>query len=166
MGMVSFIDTASSDNSEWDSLVKESYDFLYKQQDTLESEYLLSKHKRWDYDQDTGELIFSNDGVLAVIAEFQFVGSISSTSETWLWSWANSTIDETLSKEMHTVFKFGETKGFNKLIDAKWKADETDGWEMSAIANYILKGKGVYRPPSESGLSFMVITKIKNVSNK
>jgi len=52
-----------------------------------------------------------------------------------------------------------------KLTDAKWDADETDGWEMSAIANYILKGKGVYRLQPDSGLSFMVLIKIKKVEN-
>jgi hypothetical protein len=165
MGVFGFADSALSESPEWDALVQESYDFLYKQQDILEEDYLLSTHKRWDYDQDTGELVFSNDGVPSVIAEFQFVGSISTTSETWLWSWANSTIDEKLSKELDAVYTFGETNGFSKLTDAKWDADETDGWERSAIANYILKGQGIYRPPSESGLSFMVITKIKKVEN-
>lgn len=82
MSIFGFTDSALSESPEWDALVKESYDFLYKQQDILEEDYLLSKHKRWDYDQDTGDLVFSNDGVPAVIAEFQFVGSISTTSET------------------------------------------------------------------------------------
>ena len=42
-------------------------------------------------------------------------------------------------------------------------AKEVDGWEMAAIANYLLQGKGVYRAPAGDLRVFVVITDIRNV---
>jgi hypothetical protein len=53
---------------------------------------------------------------------------------------------------------FGLQHGFEKLSTAKWAADETDGWDMAAVACLLLEGDGVYRAPSDHGFMFMVIT--------
>ncbi|WP_409035712.1 DUF6882 domain-containing protein [Pedobacter africanus] len=64
---------------------------------------------------------------------------------------------------MGKVKSYGESRGFKKLIDRKWKADEIDGWEMTAIAAYVLKAKGAYRVPSkdEKLFLFMIFKNIK-----
>lgn len=153
----------NSSESEWQILIEKSYEQLRAQQDILEEVFDLSKHERWDFDQDTGELIFSNNGKATVVAKFQFVGSFSTESETWLWSWGNSSIEEELYEELRVVYEYGESKGFDKLTEEKWPAEEVDGWEMAAVTNHLIGGKGVYRPPFGKGYSFMVITSIKRV---
>ena len=155
----------SGSESEWQELIEKSYERLNRQQEILESEFDLSRHERWDFDQDTGELIFSNNGTASVIARFQFVGSISTESNTWLWSWANSSVQEDLHKGLRTVYEYGESKGFEKLTNEKWPAEEVDGWEMAAISNLLIEGKGVYRPPFGKGYAFMVITRIEKASD-
>jgi len=154
----------AEEKSEWDSLLEESYRYMEDQQAVLEKDFDLSKHEWWDFDQDAGTLIFSNNEKPAVIAEFQFVGSFSSETRTWLWAWANSTIEPKLYEKLETVFRFGEERSFNKLTDDKWDAEEVDGWEMTAIVAYLLKAKGVYRPPFGNGYTFMIITDIYKVS--
>lgn len=149
---------------DWQELIDTSYEHLTKDQETLESKFDLSKHERWDFDQTTGKLVFSNGGVAAVVAKFQFVGSYSETSETWLWSWANTSIDPSLSSKLKVVREFGESNDFSKLVERKWPAEPVDGWEMAAISNYLLNGKGVYRPPFEKGLTFLVLTDVKRVN--
>ncbi|MEW8048484.1 MAG: DUF6882 domain-containing protein [Candidatus Thiodiazotropha sp.] len=148
----------------WDELVEISYEELRKQQDILETDFDLSKHERWNFYQEAGRIVFSNSGKPTVVAKFQFVGSISTESNTWLWGWANSSIEEDLYEKLHAVYEYGNSRGFNKLIDDKWKAEEVDGWEMAAVANYLIKGKGVYRPPFGKGYTFMVITSIEWIS--
>lgn len=145
----------------WQQLVDTSYEYLYERQDKLDDEFEISKHERWDIDQDTGKLIFSNGGVPAVEAAVLFVGSFSTASNTWLWGWANSSIDGVLSERVKEVRSYGQEHGFEKLSTDKWDADEVDGWEMAAISNYLLQGKGVYRPPINSGVLFLVITDIQ-----
>jgi len=99
----------------WDDLVLKSNAYMRLQGEKLESEYGLSKHERWDIDQDSGELVFSNGGIPAVVAKFQFVGSVSTTSHTWLWSWANASILPSLSQRIHIVRDYGQKHGFKKV---------------------------------------------------
>jgi hypothetical protein len=150
----------------WEDLVEAAYDYTKAQQKKLDAEFDFSKHERWDLDQDAGELVFSNQGKPAVVAKIQFVGSVSKSSRTWLWSWANTSIEPALSKSMGVVREYGRKHGHRKLTDRRWTADETDGWEMTAIANYLIKGKGVYRPPFDTGFSYVVITDIRWVGRR
>lgn len=145
----------------WDELVEKSMRYAQERQAELERDFDLSRHERWDLDQDTGALVFSNDGVPAVVAEFQFVGSLSDKSGTWLWAWGNSSIEPGLRDELEAVRAFGEGRGFARLTDRKWKAEEVDGWEMAAVTAYLLKARGLYRPPFDGGVSFLVITDIR-----
>jgi hypothetical protein len=148
----------------WEELVDAGYAYTRAQGEKLEKEFSISKHERWDLDQDTGELVFSNKGKPAVVAKIQFVGSLSTKSKTWLWSWANNSIDPKLSAGMQAVREHGRKNGFTKLTERRWSADNADGWEMTAVANYLLKGKGVYRPPFEGGFSYVVITDIRKAA--
>ena len=152
-------------DEKWIAQVTESHNYLSDRQDELMANYKLGEHKRFDWDQDTGSLVFSNDGVVAVVAKVQFVGSISTKSNTWLWSWANSTVQDNVKDQMHIVRDFGEKYGYEALSVDKWEADEVDGWEMTSITAHLLKAKGAYRASSENGFTYMVITEILWANN-
>ena len=145
---------------EFDEFEHESAEYLKTQIDILYNEYQLGTYERWDYSQETGEFIFSHDGVPKVVAAFQVVGSISSVSKTWLWSWANPSIVEQVKKDMEVVRQFGEEQGLKELTDAKWPAEEVDGWAMTNVSARLLNAKGAYRCPDESGFLFVIFTEV------
>jgi hypothetical protein len=145
----------------WQSFVKECHQELESKQDRLEQEFFIGRHKRWDWDQERAELIFSSDGVPAVIARIEFVGSISSKSDTWLWSWANPGVLNSVKERMATLWQFGEQEDFPHLTVPKWSAEEIDGWEMAAVAAHILDARGVYRTPSDTGFTFLLLTEVR-----
>jgi hypothetical protein len=147
----------------FDELARASREYLDRQQEQLQTDFALMSHERWEIDQKKGELIFSNHDTPAIIAKFQFVGSFSSTASSWLWSWGNASVLPDLSRQVKTVRAYGKQHGFRKLTERKWQATEEDGWDMAAITNYLLKGKGVYRPPFEQVNIFLVITEIRRV---
>jgi hypothetical protein len=160
--------TASSANlaaPAFDELAKTSQEYLQSQQEQLQADFALTSHERWEIDQEKGELVFSNHDIPTIIAKFQFVGSFSSTSNSWLWSWGNASVLAGLSKQVEAVRVYGKQHGFRKLTERKWPATEEDGWNMAAITNYILEGKGVYRPPFNQGVIFLVITEIRRVDS-
>lgn len=64
---------------------------------------------------------------------------------------------------MLAVREFGEKHNLLKLTESYWTATEEDGWEMSAVANRILGGKGVYRCPDEKGFFFLILTDISYI---
>lgn len=141
-------------------LVTRSHEYLTARQDALRDEFGVGRWKRWHWDQDTGLLVFFDDSVARVVAEVQFVGSVSTISRTWLWAWANPTIDQALTRGLAEVRALGEEQGIPQLTTAKWDANETDGWEMTSITAYVLQAKGGYRTPDDHGFLYMVMSSI------
>lgn len=146
---------------EFTALSEKAYAYLDEKQALAIEQFDLESYERYDWDQEKGELVWSDNGVPKVIADIQFVGSVSTKSKTWLWSWANSTVLDPLSRDIHEVQSFGQAHGIRKLTDEKWPADEVDGWEMTAIAAYVLNALGAYRSPDDDGFTYMVFTRLR-----
>ncbi|MFZ6743658.1 DUF6882 domain-containing protein [Undibacterium sp. JH2W] len=153
--------SAQARQSDWEKIVIASASYAQTTQQSLEDNYKILSYERWDVDQKTGELIFSDKGQPKLLARFQFVGSFSERNKTWLWSWGNGSITPALYKRMEVMKSLGEKHQFQKLIDRSWTGELTDAWEMAAVANYLLKAKGIYRAPFDGGYVFMVITDVK-----
>ena len=147
----------------WEQILVASAEYSAITQKALDDDYQISSYEQWDLDQGTGDLIFSDKGMLKAAAKIQFVGSYSERSKTWLWSWGNSTISPALFKRMDVLKSLGAKHHFNKLTERTWPAQLADGWEMATVANYLLKTKGIYRVPFETGFVFLVITDIRKV---
>lgn len=148
-------------SASWRPLVSNANSELQTKLDYLKEQYELSEHERWDWSQETGEIVFSNAGVPAVIARIQFVGSISTVSNTWLWSWSNSNLNPNISLDLPAVRTFGETEDFAALTVPLWPAEEVDGWEMTAIATKVLNAQGAYRTPGETGFTYMLLDDVR-----
>ena len=142
-------------------LVTRAHQYLTERQDALRADFRLDSWPRWDWSQDTRQLVFSEDGVPRVVADIQFVGTTSTETGTWLWSWANEHVDPALSRDVDEVRGFGEAHGIAQLTTPKWEGDATDGWEMTSIAAYVLQAKGAYRTPREHGFTYMIFTTVR-----
>lgn len=155
---VSELDTIS-----FSRLTKVACDYLKQQQDSVKKKYKLSFYESWYYDQETGELTFSDSTIKKVIIDYEEVGSVSLVSNTWLWSWGNSYILPKVKSEIPVVKEYGEKRKFDKLTNRKWTADQYDGWEMASIAAYLMKAKGAYRIPSDNDslFSFVIFKNIR-----
>ena len=148
------------DYDDWDEFVSDANDYLDECSAYLEENFDIGHHDRFDWNQNNGTLIFSNDGVPTVMAKIQFVGSISLESNTWLWAWANDTVLDNVVDQMHVVREYGEDHDFEALYLEQWDGNEDDGWEMAAITAYLLEAEGAYRSSDEYGHTYMVITDI------
>lgn len=141
-------------------LLEEALGNLQDKQQELQEQYGLSDYDRFDWNQGSGQLVFSQGGERRVVADIVFVGSISTRSNTWLWSWANDSFLEPLRAPLREVRRYGLEHRFMKLASARFPAEEADGWEMTAIAAHLLGAVGAYRTPGETGFSFMLMTRI------
>ncbi|OQP56088.1 hypothetical protein A4H97_19810 [Niastella yeongjuensis] len=117
----------------------------------------------WRYDQYKGELIFGAHGIKRLIVDFEEVGLFSFKSKTWLWAWKNPRLEEKVNSEISRIRDYGYKRGFEKLTNPKWPADEFDGWEMTAIAAYLMKAKGAFKVPSSDNMfySFMIYKNVR-----
>ena len=80
------------DHQAFGELMDEAVGYLRSRQAEIEKRFRLDEHPRWDWERDTGELVFSNAGKARVVADCQAVGSYSTESKSWMWSWANRSV--------------------------------------------------------------------------
>jgi hypothetical protein len=132
----------------------------------LAEEYQLGTYSAWYLDQGTGKLTFSKDGVTKVIADAQIVGSYSTHSHTWRWSWGNKYVADRMKREIGKVKEYGEKHSYKELTTAQWECDEDYAGTMTAAAGYILKSKGAYRGPIDNGYVYILITDIRWADDK
>lgn len=149
------------DERAWDELLHSAIDYLHARQEHLQSRFRLDEYEKYGWDQDTAELVFYHEDRPRVVADIQFVGSVSRRSNTFMWSWGNRSIAESNKDRVRRVRTYGEEHGFLKLASAVWTAEEEDGWEMTAVTALLLGAAGAYRSPDDYGSSFLVMTDIR-----
>lgn len=133
---------------------------LMRLNELCEKEFRISTWPRWDYDLDVGTLTFSQEGVTRVAASIEVVGTTSDTDNTWLWSWANSTLPFCVTSAIRNVKSFGEKEGITELTSSILANNDHLGWAMSAVATKILGARGAYRCPSKNGFIYLIYNDI------
>jgi len=142
-------------------LIISSFHYLQGKQEFFSKKFKINEHEQWDWYQETGKLIFSHNGKPQVEAVIHFAGSYSTTSETWMWAWANQHLDEKVTSASKRLKTIGDEQQLQKLASGRWEATEVDGWGMTAILAKELSSIGAYRTPSDNGFAYMVIEKAK-----
>jgi hypothetical protein len=145
----------------YDHLKGRSMQYLVYCQSVLMQQYKLGSYQHFHWSQPDGQLIFSDHGVVKVIATVQFVGDVSKKSNTWLWAWANNSFLDRLKAASLRVRAYGVQHAYSQLTQAEWSADQEDGWDMTAIAATLLKARGAYRTEDGNGFVYMIITDIR-----
>ena len=108
----------------------------------------LDKISRWDLSQDAGEIVFSFDDGTRAAAPAQIIGTYNGEDHTWLWAWANPSVDDKLKKDALKVRKYGQEHGIERLTKSKWVGTEEDAWAMTALAVKLCGEQGAYRGPA------------------
>jgi len=116
----------------------------------------LDKLQRWDLVQAQGDIVFTLPDKMKAVAPAQIIGTYNTEDHTWLWAWANSSIDEKLQADALKLRKFGEEHHIEQLTTAKWVGTEEDAWAMAALAVKLFERQGAYRGPS--GATHVFIT--------
>jgi hypothetical protein len=122
------------------------------------------QHERWDWDDNSSTLMFSDGGVPKLRILVSVVGTTEGDS--WEWSWANGNFEPHTKRDVEKVREFGEANGYEKLTTAFLEADEHTGWEMTSIAVHVLQAPGSYRFPTDDGYCYLVYREIEELAEK
>lgn len=121
----------------------------------------LGEEGNWSVDQDEGKLVFTfKNGVMAT-APVQIIGSFNSEDKTWLWGWANPSVNDSLKTDALKVKAYGEQHQISKLTTRKWSGTEDDAWAMAAFAVKLCGTQGAYRGPAGDTKVFMTFGEIQ-----
>ena len=108
----------------------------------------LDRIERWDLSQESGQLVFSLPGDMTAVAPAQIIGTYNTEDQTWLWAWANPSINDKLKVDALKLRKYGEEHHVDKLTKRKWTGTEEDAWAMVALAVKLCEEQGAYRGPA------------------
>lgn len=145
---------------EFAALLEGSMEGLQLQTEAHQSTWQFGQEEQWNFDQDSGELVFTFSDKIAK-APAQIIGTFDGQTSTWMWAWANPSIAESLKTAAQRVLDYGKQHGIARLTTAKWTAEETDGWQMTALANRLCSSNGAYRGPAGTTLVFMTFGDIQ-----
>jgi hypothetical protein len=149
--------------AEQDALLHHAVHELQAIQAAADDRWGFIRMARWDFNDRTRTLTFSDPDKPTVIADARYVGSYSTKTETFQWAW--QTFDDAAKvKDISRLRVFGEVRGISRLTTPNWPADETDGWEMAALAGYVLGAEGVYRPPFDHVRWFMLLSNLRHAN--
>ena len=138
------------------ALIASSMQEMSRKTDAACEEWWLGSADRWDADDEAGSLTFTFPD-RRVVAPIQIVGTYSVEEGTWLWSWANATIEPSLTKDAELVRAYGQRKRHSRLTTAKLTCSEYEAWEFAALACHLAGAQSVYRGPSGSLRTFMTL---------
>ncbi len=151
---------ADGETPEFKALLEGSMEGLRLQTEAHQGTWGLGKSQRWDFAQDTGELVFTFPDMI-VRAPAQIIGSFDSVQGSWMWAWANSSIAGSLARDSVRVRQYGEQHRIRRLTTPSWPATEMDGWHMAALANRLCETNGVYRGPAGTTFVFFTFGQVK-----
>ena len=146
---------------DFSTLQKVSLEELELKTRAHEQAWGLGRIERWDLDQDTGELVFSLPDGMKAVAPAQIIGTYNSEDHTWMWAWANSSVDEKLREDALKVRKYGERHNIKRLTKSKWVGTEDEAWAMAALAVKLCGAQGAYRGPAGATYVFITFGEVK-----
>jgi hypothetical protein len=127
----------------WNELVELSLKEMEQKQKSLPPSDPAS---RWDADQDSGTFTMTDaNGSVIVKARIQFVGTYSATSQSWLWSWANRSIDFANRSALEVVRRFGQKYGWRRLTDERVPCSWEEATHLWAVAVHAMSASAGYR---------------------
>lgn len=109
----------------------------------------------WTFNQDDGVLRIGDDITLPA----QILGSVSKRSRTWLWAWANESIDDALDAGSRRLARIGREHGLTILVEPQLDlARIIDGHLLALGAVGILDADAYFRGSHPGGEVFLLVT--------
>lgn len=114
----------------------------------------------WAVDQNEGIITFHAPDNIVVTAPVQIVGTYDQSQGSWMWSWANNSIEGSLARDAIAVKAYGERQDIKLLIGRSSQIEEYDAWQLTALTCELNGQQGVYRGIAGDTLVFMTFGQI------
>jgi hypothetical protein len=115
----------------------------------------------WNIDQDAGTLTFTPNNGMWVTCSMQIIGTRSSSANSWLWAWGNSSIPKKLQRHAMKVREHGEQTRNLWLTTPMMVCPSDKAWGMTAIACKLNDAQGAYRGVDGDTEIFMTFDAVK-----
>jgi hypothetical protein len=147
-------------NAEYEKFLKDACETFLENSKKINEEYKIASFERWDFNQDSGQIVFSDKGVKKLVADVQVAGSWAANN-TWMWAWNNKSLEKAMIKDLLKVRDFGASKKYSEFTTPVFASDLDYAWTLTAAAGYITKAKTSYRGENGTGYVYFLITDLK-----
>jgi hypothetical protein len=108
----------------------------------------------WELDQERGVLTFGDD--LSFPA--QILGSEADRSKTWLWAWANPSVDEGMARSATACRRLGEERQIDVLTEPEFELSRIGEAYLLALAVVgALEADAYYPCPYPGGAAYVTV---------
>ena len=143
--------------------IERSYAALQNLQAVNDSSWKMQEAERWSVDQKAGRIMFVfRDGTTAS-APVQVVGSFSPQNNSFMWAWANPSLDERLTRASRAAKAWADANSVSKWANRSFPSSEAEAWEITAVAARLDGAMGAYRAPTGGPVVFLVFGEVKLV---
>jgi hypothetical protein len=142
--------------SRFKSFESECCEQISAMQNAFMKSYDINSYEQWFFDNDLGVFHFQSEDGRNLYFKYALVGSFSTKTNTWKWSWDNEYLKESERRDIDKVRAFGLDKGYTQLSTGLIDGDEYTGWGMTSIAATVLNAIGVYRFPEDHLFFYLV----------
>ena len=141
--------------------VAQSVEGMKGQEAILRERYRLGQEEHWYIDQDTGTLRLDfADGTVAT-APMQIVGSFNPRDATFLWGWANDSVDPGLRRAALLAKAWGTENRMARYTTAKLDSSIDEAWEFTAVVARLDAATGAYMVDAGGPLVFLTFRTFK-----
>ena len=108
----------------------------------------------WQLDQERGALLLGDDYVLPA----QILGTEAVKAQTWLWAWANDSVEPTLTAKASEARSIGERRELGWLTEPQIDTRRTgDGYLLALATTGLLGVDGYYPCPYPGGVAYAIV---------
>jgi hypothetical protein len=130
---------------ELDTLLLQGRDLIDRTTQEHADRWGLGTAKRWALDQGEGRIVWSFDDHV-VSAPVQILGSWNGRVGSFVWSWDNDTIKDSLCETAEVVRAFGLENQVAALHSSPLRLDEEQVRDLIALAFRVGGCSGLYHP--------------------
>ncbi|MBO6935407.1 MAG: hypothetical protein JJ863_10550 [Deltaproteobacteria bacterium] len=155
--------SAPTTESEREGLVERCCAEAQRRNDHSDAATSFLAFPRWDFDASAKTLTFSGPDD-ELVADVEVIGSFTERSNTWLWGWANHTLDPYLVGQVARLETFGFVRGWEALTTSEQRPSSLEeAWHFAALATVLTEGEALYRAPMEDHLhTFLLIRRFRD----
>ena len=147
-------------DKEFDAFLATALAELKAKQNHLEREYGLGRYARFYVDYERGELQFLSEDRIVVSFAITPVGSHVPAKKSWRWSWANTSLPDSVRRKAVGVQRLFDLTGFDVFRQSDVSVDESMAWEFVALSAKILGSLGAYSMPQQDMRAYVLLDAI------
>lgn len=136
------------DHSAWDEVVLAARDQSAERQFAMIERFKLADGTEYSRSLEDARISWSRGGVPFAAGRLTMLGSVSASEESWLWSWANSSLPAPVLGEIDRVRRYGEANGFHLLAWESFHYHVDLVSEVRMVAAAVLDAEGMWTDTS------------------